>query len=255
MAEKKRKFGGVSEDTRVGAQVNFDVSSTNWKHDCILVKVSVERNVRKKYELLEGQSVKKGAKPTPDQVHDNSIICSLQFVFESDDNVRSYIEKMFEIDESDSNYSMKERMMNENIAQIFEATAGRGQAVLKLNGDALTETLGREMDTWQDYFEAIAKAFNQGRVMDEQVIPVYQIIRDGKTISIPLRIKLSRWKNFLQLGKGNFVERRTEKSILQKAPKEVFDIVETPTDAGSSFLGDSPKQDAPPANDEMWPDL
>lgn len=242
------KFSGISGETRSQQKVNFDIAKlfNDYKEGraespfptAILKSVEVGEIVNKKFTLLEGVELEKDEKPTVDQVTPDSIRYTLNFNWESPDGVYSHKETIYDIEDNDTKYQTKERMINERIAHFFDAFAGQGKAAQFLPLSEVFKDVKKEDWNFKTYFSGIARIFNTCKNEN----PVYL----NKSLEpILVRIKLtrntynSRNPNAVTMPLGNVVERILPNipSILQVTSSDKFNIIEVKE---KGFAGSSP---------------
>lgn len=229
-------FSGVDEGTRLSSFVPFNINGTYERYLAKEISspfsvgklVSVEHvtSVKKEAVLLDGVTLEKGIKPTPEQVTPSSVQQTLVFKFESLDGVESHIETLWDLDPKDAKYDNKEKMISQKYGQVFEAYMGANTAKDYLS---VAQILAKEKPSWAAYFAGIARIFNTAK----EGGPIF--LEEGAPI--PVRLKLVRNRgntknpNSITLPLGNFIEKivkGAKSSVLSLNADDEFHIIEKP---------------------------
>jgi len=212
-------------------------------HNAILDSVTHVKTVDKKFVLLPGVVVEKGATPTVEQVVSSSVRHRIDFTFKSPDLVYTHIESYWDVstDYVDAGQNAEKvakahdrrRMLLEKIANMYENLCDLqpGGAAAALSSAKQIEALGRPINTesiasqFGDSFEAFTTIFNADGVFkngDAHKPYLIKLVRQVKgTNPNSLQIPISGGVQLFVSG---------AKLKLQVKPKEVYLVIdETPS--------------------------
>ncbi len=222
---------GLNSTDRLVAAVPFPVTDyyelyrTGQRSDpfCVgfLTNVSAVKSIKRKYRLLDGVVLNTGEEPTTEQVTDDSINLVLKFEFTDPEGTYTHIADYYsiaektktEVDKNKNNkYDTMLRITNTAIGHIWEAFAP-GTATMALSGANLTKLYGSPLFNFEDYWKAIAMAFNTSK----NGAKIYE--------NVPVRFKLVYDKDRLEFPSSpNFIEqiRPNINSILSVTARDKF---------------------------------
>lgn len=225
-------------------------------HQAVIKGIEHKATVPEKYTLAEGVELEKDAKPTPDQVIPECLRHTLQFHFESPNGMYYYNHTIWDVASDAKKPAEEKQWILDEITNLWAGIVRPGTAVMYLSNEKLTEALGQPVNSWGDFFKAVAIQFNTmngGKPAFVQTIEdvekpvVYQIklTRSGQGKN-PNRISLPKFDNAVERVLADVGSRLSVK------PNDVYKMIEQQSAAPK--VGAGPTSTGT-AGGSAWPDF